>query len=395
MTISEPTISGPANRTGLDAELTRRALELVKGATTDMADDVLRVPLEYYRDPSVLERERAEILELTPLAIAPSAQIASANDFVVREILGRSVLAVRGDDGVARVFLNYCRHRGARPAEGCGNSRRFTCPYHAWSYDSAGQLVGLPGRDGFAGVDPAEHGLVELPSEERHGFLWAVLTADAPLDLDDHLGELGDELAAWNYGDWQYLTETEFSSPVNWKNALEAFAEAYHFPYVHGKSVIGQNTVANTSVHDTYGRHHRLGFPFNWITLLDDDPTGDWEPRANMGVIYWIHPNLVLANSPIGVEIIDILPGDEPTSCVVRHGWMGTVPATDDDTRQMYHDVYDSVHAAVRDEDFAMLPSCGDGVRNAQHDHMLIGANEIGVQHLVRTLAAELDIPLD
>jgi hypothetical protein len=24
----------------------------------------------------------------------------------------------------------------------------------------------------------------------------------------------------------------------------------------------------------------------------------------NMGVIYWIYPNLILANSPIGVEII-------------------------------------------------------------------------------------------
>ena len=389
------TISEHPTRSALDAALTRRALDLVTASTTAMADHVLRVPLGYYRDADVLERERSEILERTPLAIAPSAQVSAANDFVVREILGRSTLVVRGDDGTARVFLNYCRHRGARPADGEGNARRFTCPYHAWSYDSQGRLVGIPGRDGFAGIDPAEHGLVELPSEERHGFVWAVLTAGAPIDLDDHLGELGDELATWNYGDWQYLTETEFSSPVNWKNALEAFAESYHFPFVHGESVIGQNTVANTSVHDTYGRHHRIGFPFNWITLLNDDPSGDWSPRSNMGVIYWIYPNLVLANSPVGVEIIDILPGEEPTSCVVRHGWMGSVPATDDDTLQGYREIYASVHAAVRDEDFAMLPSCGDGVRNAQHDHMVIGANEIGVQHLVRTLAAQLQIPLD
>jgi len=380
--------------TPLGAELTRRALELVNVGTTDMADDVLRIPLSYYRDGEVLKRERAEILEITPLAIAAGAQIASPNDFVVREILGRSTLTVRGDDGVARVFLNYCRHRGARPAEGCGNARRFTCPYHAWSYDTRGQLVGMPGKAGFAGIDPADHGLVELPSEERHGFIWAALTAGAPLDLDAHLGSLDDELATWGYGDWQYLTETEFTSEVNWKNALEAFAESYHFPYVHGESVIGQNAVADTCVHDAYGRHHRIGFPFNWITLLNDDPDGDWDPRSNMGIIYWIYPNLVLANSPVGVEIIDILPGAEPTSCIVRHGWMGTIPALDDETRQGYHDIYDSVHAAVRDEDFAMLPSCGDGVRNAQHDHMVIGANEIGVQHLVRTLAASLDFPL-
>jgi phenylpropionate dioxygenase-like ring-hydroxylating dioxygenase large terminal subunit len=188
--------------------------------------------------------------------------------------------------------------------------------------------------------------------------------------------------------------QREFHSEVNWKNALEAFAESYHFPYVHGRSVIGMNTAANTSVHDVFGLHHRMGFPFNWITSLADEPNGDWDPKSQMGVIYWIYPNLVLANSPVGVEVIDILPGTEPTSCIVRHGWMGVVPATDDDTRAGYQSIYEQVHAAVRDEDFTMLPSCGDGVRNGQHDHMVIGRNEIGVQHLIRTLAGQLGVSL-
>ncbi len=378
----------------LDDDLTRRALHLVTTGTTDCADSVLRVPLGYYRDPDVLARERTEILDVTPLALAPTAQIPAPHDFVVREVLDRSVLLTRGADGVARAFLNYCRHRGARPAEGCGNARRFSCPYHAWTYDSAGQLVGIPGQDGFTGIDPADHGLVELPSQERHGFVWAILTAGATIDVAAHLGPLDDELALWNYETYGYLTEREFSSEVNWKNALEAFAEGYHFPYVHGQSVIGQNTVANTSTHDEFGHHHRLGFPFTWIAALADDPDGDWNPRNHMGVIYWIYPNLVLANSPVGVEIIDILPNHDPVSCTVRHGWMATSPWTDDEGRAGYEAIYEQVHAAVRDEDFTMLPSCGDGVRHGQHDHMLIGRNEIGVQHLIRTLAGQLDIAL-
>ena len=383
-------------RTALDHDLTRRALALVTSGTTDMADDVLRVPLGYYRDPAVLERERGDILERTPLALVPTAQVRRPHDFVVREVLGRSVLVSRAEDGVARAFLNYCRHRGARPAAGCGSARRFSCPYHSWTYDSAGRLVGMPGKEGFEGIDPADHGLVELPSEERHGFVWVVLTAGLVIDVADHLGPLDDELALWGYGSYGYLTEREFPAEVNWKNGLEAFAESYHFPYVHGSSVIGQNTVANTSVHDAFGRHHRMGFPFNWITALADDPgpDADWDPSGQMGVIYWLYPNLVLANSPLGVELIDILPGTDPVSCVVRHGYMSRLPATDDDERASYEAVYDQVHFAVRDEDFAMLPSCGDGVRNGQHDHMLIGRNEIGVQHLVRVLAAELDVEL-
>jgi len=378
----------------LDEELTRRALHRVTTGTTDMAPDVLRVPLEYYRDPEVLRREREEILELTPLALVPTAQVPDRHDFLVREVLGRSVLISRGDDGVARAFLNYCRHRGARPAEGCGNARRFACPYHAWTYDSAGHLVGIPGQEGFAGVDPADHGLVELPTEERHGFVWGVLTAGAVIDVGSHLGAFDDELASWRYQDYGYLTEREFASQVNWKNGLEAFAEGYHFPYVHGQSIIGTGTHANTTTHDQFGKHHRLGFPLRGITALNDDPDADLNPRSHLGIIYWIYPNLILANSPVGVEIIDILPARDPVSCVVRHSWMANVPIEDDETRAFCEGVYELVHAAVRDEDFAMLPSCGDGVRNGQHDHMVIGRNEIGVQHLIRVLAAELGIEL-
>lgn len=235
---------------------------------------------------------------------------------------------------------------------------------------------------------------MELPSEERHGFVWVVLTAGGPIDVAAHLGPLDNELAAWGYGSYGYLTEREFISAVNWKAALEAFAEGYHFPYVHGQSLIGQNTLADTSTHDAFGRHHRLGFPFTWITDLDGEPDPAWHPSAHMGLIYWIFPNLVLANSPVGVELIDILPTTDSGSCTVRHSWMAKEPATDEATEATYLGIYEAVHAAVRDEDFAMLPGCGDGIRHAQHHYMVIGRNEIGVQHVVRTFAAALGRPL-
>lgn len=86
-------------------------------------------------------------------------------------------------------------------------------------------------------------------------------------------------------------------------------------------------------------------------------------------------------------QLIDILPAGAPTRCTVRQGWMARFPATSDEERAGYEAIYEQVHAAVRDEDFAMLPSCGEGVRQGQHEHMVIGRNEIGVQHMVRVLA--------
>ncbi len=379
---------------GTDEDLTRRGLRHALDGTTDLAARELKVPLHYYRDPKIIEIEESQILRKVPLAIVPSAQVPDKNDYVVRSVLGDSLLVTRDRSGASHVLLNYCRHRGAMPARGSGSASRFVCPYHAWTYRNTGELFMVPGKAGFDSIDTKEYGLVELPSEERHGFIWAVLAAEATIDLDTHLGALDAELALWNYGAYGYHTEREFTSEVSWKGALEAFAEGYHFPYVHGQSLIGQNTLANTMVYDEFGKHHRIGFPFNWITNVDTDPTASTEPLLNMGVIYWVYPNLILANSPVGVEIIDILPDGEPTRCTVRHSWMARIPATNDDMRAGYDAVYEGVHAAVRDEDFAMLPQCGEGVRHGQHDHMIIGRNEIGVQHMIEVFAQELGVAL-
>ncbi len=95
-----------------DESLTRRALQHALDGTTDMADAVLKVPLHYYRDPKITEIEESQILRRVPLAIVPSAQLPKNNDFVVRSVLGDSLLVTRDRSGLAHVFLNYCRHRG-------------------------------------------------------------------------------------------------------------------------------------------------------------------------------------------------------------------------------------------------------------------------------------------
>lgn len=379
----------------LNEGVTRRALQLVLEKTTDMADAMLRVPLHYYRDAKLTEVEQSQILMRSPLAIVPSVQLPGINDYVVRSVLGRSLLVTRDKAGKSRVFLNYCRHRGAMPAGGSGTASRFTCPYHAWTYKNTGELFTVPGKAGFANMDMARYGLVELPSQERYGFIWAVLSADANIDVDAHLGpQIAAQLDEINYASFGYHTFREFESEVSWKGALEAFAEGYHFPFVHGESLIGMNALPNTAIYDEYGRHHRMGFPFQWITHLAEDPSGSWDVRDNMGVVYWLYPNLILANSNVGVEVIDILPAGSPTRCTVRHTWLARYPAASDEQRKLYDSIYEAVHAAVRDEDFAMLPQCGQGVRHGQHDHMIIGRNEIGVQHMVTVFAEELGVAL-
>src|SRR5689334_6180219 len=178
---------------GAAVDLMRRAVAVGEQQWPEMADRHMQVPLDYFNDPVWFAKERA-LYERSPLALIASCEIPEPHDYVVRNAVGRSVLITRDEDGVAHAFLNYCRHRGAEPAHGCGNARRFTCPYHAWVYDTRGQLVGMPLRDRHDRLALDDYGLVELPSEERHGFVWVVLQRDGAIDVAAHLGELDDEI---------------------------------------------------------------------------------------------------------------------------------------------------------------------------------------------------------
>ena len=327
-----------------------------------MADDVLRVPLHYYNDPKLTELEESQILRRTPLAVMQSCRIPAPNDYVVRSVLGDSLLITRDADGKSHVFLNYCRHRGAMPACGAGNARRFTCPYHAWTYKNTGELAPCPGRRDSPAWIARVTAWSNYPPKRNTASSGRSSPPTPTSTSTTTSGPSPTDLAALEFETYGYHTEKEFESEVSWKGSLEAFAEGYHFQYVHPNS-IGQGAIGNTTIHDAFGKHHRLGFPLMQITNLDTIPMRAGNVRNNLGIIYWIFPNLVLANSPVGVEVIDILPAGSPTRCTVRHSWMARIPATNDDMRAGYDYVFNLVHAALTDEDFVMLPQCGEAVQ--------------------------------
>lgn len=104
-----------------------------------------------------------------------------------------------------------------------------------------------------------------------------------------HLGPLADELDSWGIGRWSPLGEKVLDTPINWKLAIDTFAENYHFATVHQQTFA---TIArsNCTVFDSFGPHHRLIFPLNTILELDELPEEQWNPFHNMVVIYALFP---------------------------------------------------------------------------------------------------------
>ena len=159
----------------------------------DLADGVMRMPVASYLDRDRYQREIDEIFLKKPMMTALSVDVRNPGDHHALEIAGRPIIVVRGDDGVVRTFVNACRHRGA-PVAACGHGheRRLACPYHAWVFDNNGVLVGLPQREQFGDVDVT--GLIELPTAERSGMVFSVLTPGLPIDIDEWLGDMASAL---------------------------------------------------------------------------------------------------------------------------------------------------------------------------------------------------------
>jgi choline monooxygenase len=361
-------------------ELTARVHAAARAGVGDLMPSTMRIPNAHYTDTAIAEAELRTTFS-APLLVLPSSAVAGPGDFVAMDLLDRPVVVVRGADGRARVLLNVCRHRGAKLVEGEGCTRRFTCPYHNWVYGSDGALVGMPGREGFDDLDMASHGLVELPSEERHGFVWAMRDPDSVIDLDGYLGPLDAELASWAFH-YDVAATMELKLGSNWKCALEAFQETYHFPYVHSDS-IAQGAVSNIVTFDQFGRHHRLGVPL--LTMGTDPEPAEGE---HLSCIYYVYPCSVIATSPLGGELLQFYPGPNPSSSTIRHTVLSRLALADQGVAAMFEDYAPWIQAIVREEDRPVLERSGKGLAAGRTD-VVLGRNEIGCQ------AAHLQIQAD
>ena len=110
------------------------------------------LPGRDYHAADVFELEREKVFFREWFYVGRADQAPEPGDFFTADVVGESVLVVRGKDLELRGFYNVCRHRGSRicDAETHGHAKgAIKCPYHAWSYSYEGELIGTPliGRD--------------------------------------------------------------------------------------------------------------------------------------------------------------------------------------------------------------------------------------------------------
>jgi len=380
------------DREALEHGLVRRLLDHVEHKTTDMADDVLEVPAELYTARDHYEEELDALFFGYPLVLCLSGALAEPGAYRTVDLCGTPVLVTRDGDGRAHAFLNACRHRGVRVVDGCGEARRLTCPFHAWTYDLGGKLVGVPFGEGFEGMDREGKGLVELPVAEGYGLIIGRLRPGPPVDVDAYLGPgLADELAMLDFADWAPVGETHVH-PVgaNWKVTLDTFRENYHFDYLH-RDTLASYAYGGVLTFDPFGRHLRNASAIRSIDALRDVPDDEWgDVGQHFSYQYSLFPNVSLTFDARHIELWQILPVDVSTSEVIHTAYFR--PGLPEDELRKAREMAPWICETVVDgEDFWVAARTEPGLRTGMVGTVVFGRNEPAPQHLHRGFLAEIE----
>ncbi len=204
-------------------------------AVSAKQDAASTLPTRAYTDPTLYAREEMRLFRAGWMPVARVDQVAEPGDYLSLTLLDQPLLVVRGQDGIVRVLSNVCLHRAARLVEGAGNRKLFTCPYHAWAYDTEGQLVRAPLMNEVDGFAEKQCKLPALRTEIWQGFVLVNLNGDAA-PFAPSVTAYDARFAGWGLERMVVARTLHFDSPWNWKVLVENFMEAYHHIAIHSET---------------------------------------------------------------------------------------------------------------------------------------------------------------
>ena len=319
-----------------------------------------------------------------------------ANSYKALEVAGVPVLLCRGADLEVRAFVNMCSHRGSMLVdEGIGTARRFTCPYHAWSYDQRGELVGVFREQQVGDLDKSCLGLTRLPTLERGGLIWCVLRPNATVDINGFLGEYGELLDHLRLADMHHYGTRVLAGP-NWKVAFDGYVDFYHLPILH-KNTFGEGMSPDAVFHQ-FGPHQRITTPRQDWQRLAALPDHQWPISDLTGGVWSTFPDGSIAGFDLGGEkvyqVARIFPGQTPEESVSHLDFVSLGEPTEE-FRLTVDKQIDFLVGVVRDEDYATGLKIQRTVRTGAKHEFVFGRNEGGAQHVHRWIDAVLVTPDD
>jgi phenylpropionate dioxygenase-like ring-hydroxylating dioxygenase large terminal subunit len=355
---------------------------LDNGFGTDQASGTVTLPARTYTDLVLWERDRKTLREV-PTVVGLSSELTEPGSFKVADLGGLPVIVVRDGDGELHALVNRCSHRGTELVQGRGTKRRFTCPFHGWSFEHTGRLGNVTSEENFCGLDRDAYGLTTLPVREELGLVWAAGSPSVQLEGADLLAGLAEDVRQLDLGRWHFQYAESLPAAVNWRMLLEGVSETYHLPYLHAKSA-AKVFYSNVMTFDAFGPHFRMAWPRRTIDEVRGVPEPQWvDPVRHVNLLYYLFPNTILLYN---AGMWQALPGSSPgqSEMVFNFFTIGDDAVMTDAQRQRFQFAVD----ITREED---NPAAEASYRNfaVRPDlPVVFGRNEVCLQHLHHHLDA-------
>lgn len=368
-------------------------LQHAKDGSHALAPDVLEMEASTYTDPERFELEKKAIFRRLPLMLATSSELPKPGDFKAMDVAGVPVLLVRGKSGQMRALLNMCTHRAAPLAQGQGNTSRFSCPYHGWTFTTEGRLMGIAWREDFGSLPPEAADMATFPVLEKAGLIWVVLDPSSTLDIEQYLSGYDNLLQGFGLDRWNFIGSRTLKG-ANWKLAFDAHLEFYHLPVLH-RNTFGP-TISNRALYYFQGPHQRLirtAVPANrtmpkeenLFSYMDSAPE-TWPINAMMLGEWILFPHVSINSfydGGRGVIISQVFPGERvDESFTVQTYLMEDEP--NDVSREAALKTFEFLGHVVGQEDLPMSMRQQQALNAGIMKRVFCGRNEGGLQHFHR-----------
>ena len=266
------------------------------------ADAAFTLPAAAYTSEEIYKAEQEKIFRKSWLPVGRVEQVPEVGSFIAADLLDQPVIVVRDTQQHIRILSNVCLHRAAMLVEGQGKQLKFTCPYHAWSYDTQGQLIAAPLMEAVKYFQIQDCTLPAIRSEIWEGFIMATLDPDAKAFAQQVKG-LTAYFTQYQMADHVIQHTLEFDSNWNWKVLVENFMEAYHHIGTHSATLQPGLPARQSRVPDNDGPWSILEMPA--VESSEDDPPHSSlrnTPGLNIGDIGTLWANVAFPYLTFAVQ---------------------------------------------------------------------------------------------
>ena len=280
-------------------------------------------PKAIYTLPDITAHEMDRIFASEWLCAGRADELPNPGDYMAFECGAQPLIIIRGADDALSARSNICRHRMMRLVEGRGNTRKFTCPYHAWTYNLEGQLVGAAYMDRTTCFNKSDIQLPAVRCEEYLGWIYVCLDPDVE-PVAHMLADLTEKLLPYNMQDYVTIFTEDHVWDTNWKCLTENFMEGYHLPVAHRDTVGGHFAVEETQFD---GRGSFPHFTSQLFVKTGTAPVGTAHPDntsltgkwRNISVMPTVFPSHMYVLAPDHLWYLALQP-DGPGRTRIRYG---------------------------------------------------------------------------